>query len=173
MAVSFTSCPPSTTVCRSRSMTSEPNLIVAGFGFGALRSPHQGADPRHELVGAEWLGEVVIGADVEPDDAIGLFSPCRHHDDRDGSRRRIGAKRTAHFQPAHARQHDVEDHEIERLLARAGECLVARGDGVSRPAGSFDVVSNEIRDVAVVFGDEDVHGSSMLTELGRAKVTKT
>ena len=143
-------------------MTRDPNRIVAGLRLATLRAAHQGADARDELVGAERLGQVVVGADVEPDDAVGLFGACGHHDDRDRRRRGVGAKRAAHLQPAHAGQHDVEDHEIEWLFAGAGERVIARSDGVRRPTGSLDVVSNELGDVAVVFGDQDVHVSSML-----------
>ena len=40
------------------------------------------AHPCNELAQPERLDHVVVRTELEPDDAIDLFAPCRHHDDR-------------------------------------------------------------------------------------------
>ena len=55
--------------------------LVIGLVIGLVRRiscPHA----RDELVRAERLGEVIVGADVEADDAVGLLGTRGDHDDR-------------------------------------------------------------------------------------------
>ena len=49
----------------------------------AARAAQQRAHARHELVGAERLGEVVVGAELEADDALRLLGARGEHDDGD------------------------------------------------------------------------------------------
>ena len=52
-----------------------PVRHVARFGL-ALRPAEQRADARDELVRAERLGDVVVGADFEPDDPLRTRRPA-------------------------------------------------------------------------------------------------
>jgi hypothetical protein len=45
--------------------------------------PQDSADARGDLTGAERLHDVVVGAELEADDAIGLLTAGGEHDDRD------------------------------------------------------------------------------------------
>src|SRR5262245_63419130 len=56
------------------------------WGLSAFRTPNQRTNASDELVGAEWLGEIVVGADVQTDDTVGFFRPRRHHKYGDGFR---------------------------------------------------------------------------------------
>ena len=48
---------------------------------GAGPAQHR-VDPQHQLARAERLGDVVVGADLEPDDPVGLLAERGQHDDR-------------------------------------------------------------------------------------------
>ena len=78
-------------------------------GAGARCARRSSArDARDQLVRAERLGDVVVGAELEPDDAVGFLGARRQHDDRHCGRGRIGAQRVADLEAVDARQHQVE-----------------------------------------------------------------
>ena len=119
------------------------------------RTPGAGPDPRQKLGERERLPEVVGGAEVEPAHAIGDIAAGRQHDDRQVG---VGsADRAQHLETVHARQHHVEDHEVSRALAQAGERILAptrRVDGVPL---SLQPTAQEVRDQDFVLDDQDVH----------------
>ena len=156
-AVSFTSRPSSVTMCFVRSTTIGPSRRIGLAALAALRSPRHRAHPRHELVRAERLGDVVVGAELEAADAVRFFGARGQHDDGHAGGGLVGAQRLADIEAAHARQHDVEDDDVDRMVADVGERLVAGRRDVRRPAGLLQVVGDELRDIAIVFGNEDVH----------------
>ena len=63
----------------------------------------------HELSSAEGFGEVVIGADFEADDEIGLRIACRQHEYGDRS---FALDLAADVEAVETREHEVEHHEI-------------------------------------------------------------
>src|SRR6267378_3393156 len=46
------------------------------------RSPENGGDARDQFTRAEWLWQVVVGAKLQPEDAVKLFAPGSQHQDR-------------------------------------------------------------------------------------------
>ena len=76
-----------------------------------LRSPQDGADPRNKLAQAERLCHVIVGAELEPGNTVGLAGSGRHHDDRNGGARRPPSQQTAHLQTIDERQVQIEQHE--------------------------------------------------------------
>ena len=78
---------------------------------GGLGPPQHGLDARDQLAGAERLGQVVVGAEPEPEDLVALLALGRQHDDRDAA---LGAKLAADFQAVDLGQHQVEDHQVRR-----------------------------------------------------------
>ena len=57
----------------------------------------------------DWNGEVVIGAEFETHDAIGLLAPRCDHDDGDGG---AGAQTAADVQPVHVGQAEVQQDQV-------------------------------------------------------------
>ena len=96
---------------------------VAGAGRRA-RAPQHRPDPRDHLAGAERLDDVVVGAELEPDDPVGLLAARREDDDRDARRR---AQLAADVEPGAVREPDVEQDEVgagRPSLARAPSATV-------------------------------------------------
>ncbi len=122
----------------------------------ALRAPQQGADPGHELARAERLRDVVVGAELEAHDPVGLLGAGGQHDD--GQRARLGrpAEGAADLQAVDAGQHEVEDDEVRHAGADEGEGLAAVAERVGDVAGPRQVALEQFGDVAVVFDNEDV-----------------
>lgn len=134
----------------------EIDLKLSGDHSLGLRSlavePSQdGANPRHELTGAERFDDVVVGPKLQAHNTIGLRGFGGQHDDGHGGLRSDGS---GHFQPAHLRQHEVEDDEVgtflvERLQRRSAvircvglEALVIEVR-LDRPDDHFFVIYDE------------------------------
>ena len=76
---------------------------------GALDPAEQGVGARDDLAHPERLGDVVVGADAEPHEDVGLVVAGGEHEHRD---RADGLDAAAHLEPVEAGQHDVEDDEV-------------------------------------------------------------
>ena len=105
---------------------------------GALDAAQQRPHARDELALAERLGHVVVGADAEPDEQVGLRVERGEHEHRHGA---LALDAAADLVAVDARQHDVEHDEVgadalaELDAARAvvgdldGEALGAQAGG--------------------------------------------
>ena len=88
-------------------------------------------DARRELARREGLRDVVVGAELEPRDAVGLLVARRQHDDR---HLRLCAHLAAHLEAVDAGQADVEDDEPHRMAAKLGDRLLAGAEPDHAPA---------------------------------------
>ncbi len=75
----------------------------------ALDPAEQRVHPGDELARAERLGEVVVGADGQPDDEVGLGVAGGEHQHR---HRAVALDLAAHLDAVEAGEHQVEDHEV-------------------------------------------------------------
>ncbi len=82
---------------------------------------------RHQRHLVDRLGQILVGAGVEPGDhvrAVGFGG-----DQNDGHERqlRIGLEPAAHLDAVELRHHDVEQDEVGQMLRGGGERLLAVG----------------------------------------------
>ena len=77
-----------------------------------------GVDAGQQLARVEGLGQVVVGADLEADDAVDVLALGGEHDDR----RAVvgGAQAPADRQAVLAGQHQVEHDQVDGLAQSAG-----------------------------------------------------
>ena len=66
-------------------------------------------DARRQLAPAERLGDVVVGAELEPEDAIELVAASSQHDDRDVA---ALAQLAAHVAAVDVRESEIEEDEV-------------------------------------------------------------
>ncbi len=103
-------------------MVSGPDLDrgLAGRGphLPAQRDPHAGQQFRH----AEWLDDIVVGAQFEQLHLVGLARAHRQHDDRHV---RPGADALHDFGAVHFRQAEIDNDEVDRLQAGGADRLGA------------------------------------------------
>ena len=88
-----------------------------GRGLGGVTGAAQHRlDPRHHFPGAERLADVVVGADLQAQQAVHLF-----HAGGDHQNRHLGetADRLAHFHAVAVGQHQVQQHRVEITVAHA------------------------------------------------------
>ena len=126
VGVRSTTVPPTSARIRGRSRTTSPARIVsAGLGrpIGAAQDR---ADPCDELARAERLGQVVVGAELEPEELVQLVVARRQHHDRD---RRVAPQLAGDVEAVEAGQAEVEDDQVGPALSdgRQGGRPVAGG----------------------------------------------
>src|SRR5882672_7637427 len=83
------------------------------------RPPEQCTDPGQELLVSERLDEIVVGSGVEAlDPLVGSAKRC---EEQDGTLCGHGAQPPANLYRVKTGKHDVEHHEVERLLPRKAQ----------------------------------------------------
>ena len=118
-----------------------------------LAAPQDRLDARDKFAAAEWLWQVVVGAHFQADDAIHLVAFGGQHDDRDV---RLGAKRAAERKPVLARQHQIEQDEVDPAVGQD----LAHGAAIRCGADAETLLGqcarDEIADFAMIVDDQDV-----------------
>ena len=107
----------------------------------------QRTDTGRELPGGERLGDVVVRAELQTDDAIHFLAACRQQDDR---QRRARADGAAERDPVLAREHDVEDHEVELLFSEQLVGAVSVFGDERAMAVPLEVAHDDVADDRVV-----------------------
>ena len=82
-----------------------------------------GPHPGHQLAGRERLGDVVVGAELEPDHPVDLVVAGGEHHHGDVAR---GAQPAAHVEAVElAGQADVDHHELGPVPVDVGQAVLA------------------------------------------------
>jgi hypothetical protein len=115
--------------------------------------PEQGADPRAELADRERLRHVVVGAQVQPDDAVRLLAAGGQHQDRDFDP--VGPQLPADVVPARPRQHQIENQEVRALLPDQAQAGLAVPGGQHLVGLEPEAVRQRAQQGRLVFDDED------------------
>ena len=135
------------------SSRSSPISIGSSVGPpGGVGPPEDGADPRDDLACAERLDHVVVGAELEADDAVGLLAAGGQHDDR-----HPGAlpELAADVEPGPVGKHHVEQDEVGLELRRELERLGRRSGDLRLEALTADRLGERLRDRRLVLDEED------------------
>jgi hypothetical protein len=129
-------------------------------GLGHPGAPQRRLHARAELAHRERLGDVVVGAELEPEDLVDLLGLGREHDDRD---RRAGPQAAAHLEAVHPGHHHVEHDEVEGLLGEAVQRLAAVGRLHDVVAVPLQRERQQRLDRLLVVDEQDARGSSAMT----------
>ena len=114
-----------------------------------------GADAGEEHRQLEGLGDVVVGAGVEPVDLVAVGGVAGEHQDR--ALDALLAQQAAELAAVHVGQADVEDDEVVVLLAGAGEAALAvAGLEDVELLGQHELVRQRLAQVGVVVHEEDL-----------------
>jgi len=127
----------------------------AGRHRGCAEPAQHRADPQHQLLGRERLGEIVVGAEGESFDPVGLFLARGENDDAQVLRLLEAAQLGQHVVPGRARQHQVEHDEVGSLFPSRPERVAAirgRRDAVPRLG---EMIRHERGDIGLVVDHED------------------
>jgi len=122
---------------------------------GRLGATKQSLDAGDELSRAERLGNVIVGAHFEADDAVGFVAARGEHQDGQAIQRFVLADFAADVQAGHFREHEIEQEKIGRRFFQGREAAGAVEGGVDLKTLVGEVVADEFDNVAIVFNDED------------------
>jgi len=127
-------------------------LDALGGAGGRSRASEHRLDARRELTRRERLRHVVVGAELEADDAIGLLSARGEHDHGQVA---AGADPSAQREPVGAGKHHVEDDELRRgPLDELAGAVPVRGDERVEPV-SLQVANDHVPHDRLVVDHED------------------
>ena len=146
MAVRCSSRSPWNARCAATSTRTFCACSSSSSAGSPTRAAQQRADAGEQLGEPERLGDVVVGAGVEPDDEVDLVGARGEHEDRGGQA--VVADRTRDVEAVHVRQTEVEDDEVgrrgtvDRTLTRAlhAHVVTFTTEGASQRLGNRRVV---------------------------------
>ncbi len=119
--------------------------------------PEQRADPGEQLVKAERLREVVIGAAVEPaHDVLDRIARRQHQDRRVAS---LAPEFLRHLKPGLLREHDVEQDHVVLVDVGQHRGFRAVGGDVHDVTFLLESLLDEAGNLPVVFHQENFHGA--------------
>ena len=138
----------------------------------------QRTDARHQLAHAERLGQVVVGAAVEPEHLVHLVAPRGQHQDGHVGIARVAPDGAAERDAVEPGQHQVEHDEVEAV--GRGRCPVPRcrrssrrrsvpraGGAARRARGCSGRLPPAARGRRSSFGSHPLARVSVTREIGR------
>jgi hypothetical protein len=136
------------------SATSTPSGFSRRRRFGLVsRTAKDGSDSGEQFARVERFGDIVVGAEFQADDAIGLLAHGGEHDDGDF---RLGAQPSGEVEAGFAGQHQVEHDKLVVAVEPGASGFLAVADGGDADALLFKEAGEQVADFAVVIDDEDV-----------------
>ena len=100
------------------------HVIRARIAWRVGRAAQDRLDAPEQFARVEGLGDVVIGPEFQPDDAVHVLAARGEHDDR---HLRVRPQLAAQCQPVLARQHQVEHDQIDMRALHDAAHLLAVG----------------------------------------------
>ena len=119
----------------------------------AVQAPEHGVDARDQLTDRERLGDVVVGARVQPADLVGLLRPRGQHDHRHQRVRRSDL--LAHGKAVRVRQHEVQQHQVRPALAQQPHALAPGPRGHHLEALELQRGAQPAHQIGFVLDDQD------------------
>jgi hypothetical protein len=127
------------------------------------------ADAPDQLGHRERLRDVVVRADLQPDDTVHLRSFRGEHHDGYGA---LGPQAAADLRPREARKHQVEDHDVEAVLEGCLQTGLAVLPHLDIEAFLTKRVADRVPERRLVVDDEDSrHGFTRLAPIGSFMLT--
>ena len=130
-----------------------------------IGAAQDGADARQQLAQAEWLGDVIVGAEFEAGDAVDLVLAGGEHQDR---RITLLAQDAADRESVQPWQHDVEDDQIGAVAPRPIQRRHAIAGVQHRVPLALEVVAQRLGERRIVFYQQDRrHGTPLVARVRR------
>ena len=108
----------------------------------------------------EGLYQIIIGADLESNNAIRFIGPGREENDGQGSQLRMPSDGLADINPIGVRKHDVKHQQVRLGMLKEYQGVFSTFVTDKAVPLFFEVVSEQIVEVYVVFDQRDrFHGS--------------
>ena len=129
--------------------------LVLGRGLGR-RAAQQSLEPGQQLARLERLGQVVVGADLQADDAVHGFAARREHQQRQAARAGFGAQLAREVQPVAVGQHQVQQQRVVAAVAQQVAPGLERACTVHLEAVAAQVVAHHGGQAGVIVDQQQV-----------------
>ncbi len=117
---------------------------------------------RDQFARTEGLDDIIVGADLKPNDAVDLRTHGGQHDDR---RPVLLTQLLAEDKPAVSGHHEIEDNEVEPVLYLDRFHHFAPIGRLGDPEAMFGkILAHECAELAIVIDDQDVTGGACAQE---------
>ena len=121
----------------------------------ALEAAHHRLDASDEFTRAEGLGNVIVAAQFQAEDSIGLAAFGGQKNNRDRSERNGLTNLPAQFQAVFAWHHDIEQEQGGPLPFCVGDDEIARRIKPHIEVRALEMMAHETRNIGIVFHYED------------------
>ncbi len=129
------------------------HFLVDRLGAGA---PQQRLDAGQQLARLEGLGQVVVGAELEADDAVGGLAARGQHHQRQAARGRLAAQLAREVEAVAIGQHQVEHERVVRAGGQAHAAVGQRAGGIDVEALRAQIVADHARQARVVVDQQEM-----------------
>src|SRR5207237_1732909 len=123
---------------------------------GAVRPASQRLGARPQLARAERFGDVVVGADLQTEHLVHFGGTGREHQYRQLRQPLVRPQDATDLEAVHARQHEIEDHQMRPLFAQQRERLLPVRRLERSEALLLEVVAHQLANVGLVLDDENI-----------------
>jgi hypothetical protein len=131
-----------------------------GCGFSPLllvKVPAQNClETRNKDLGAEWLGDIIIGADLQTGNDIVLLAPGSQHYYRNLARPFIFPDGTTDLQSIFSGQHKIQDNGINLFPVQHIQGIRAVIGTGGMHASLDEIVGDKLLNVGIVFNNKDI-----------------
>jgi hypothetical protein len=146
----------------------EIELEIGGFQpvhFRWAAAAQQRASPGEEFGQRKWFDEVVVCSEIQPKHAI--VDGVTGGQNQDGGLDMALPEGLQDFEAAAARQHQVEDDEVEEFGVGSEKSVLTGRRHEDVVMLRLQGGGEDLREFSFVFNDEDAHQSGMLPNQGR------
>jgi len=133
-------------------------------GRQAARAAQDDLDARQQFARVEGLGQVVVGAEFEADDAVDLVAARGEHQDR---QRAVLPPRLAQIETVAIGEHGVKNQQVERAAPEQGLAVAERAGHRHRQAARAEVLGDHAGQCRIVIDHQYTfaHGGSFRLSL--------
>ena len=121
------------------------HLQARGGGGARLVAAQDGAHAGHQLARVEGLGQVIVGAQFQADDAVHVVGAGGQHEHRHVA---LLAQPAQDFEAVQPGQHDVQDYQVEAAVQGPVQAAAAFMHALHREAFALE----ELRQQGAEFG---------------------
>ena len=133
-------------------------MTACGPDGRRTRPAQERTNPGHQFAHAEWLGQIVVGSALEPEDLVRLLATGRQHQDGDIAVQPAAPDGPADRDAVDTGQHEIEHHEVEAPGLDQGQRLVSPTDLGHGQSLEAQVQCDQLPNVRLVLDDEHIGG---------------
>ena len=129
-----------------------------------------GPDSGHQLLGAERLGQVIVGTGIQTGDAVRLGRAGRQHDHGDLA---LPPHQPQQLETVQARHHHVQEQQVVPAVERPGQTSAPVVDSLQADVATGEELLQQFAKLAIVVDEQDRHRRLRdLCRLARIELTE-